>query len=158
MDCLIGSFSNALHLKDEEDSDMMICEEFENMIICEEFDHKAKENISPAATVAIKDQARQGDEDSEMIMCEELENEAEKISPATAALEDQALQGDHGRQEDKFKPFMGVGRRLDGRPVVTRLEKMSPIVQNGEFNNSENTILEPEKFQPFTGKFYRLCD
>ncbi|PON71329.1 hypothetical protein PanWU01x14_074690, partial [Parasponia andersonii] len=57
-------------------------------------DHKTKENISPAATVVMKDQAREGDEDSEMIMCE-----AEKISPATTALEDQALQGDHGKQE-----------------------------------------------------------
>ncbi|GFZ20922.1 ubiquitin fusion degradation UFD1 family protein [Actinidia rufa] len=68
------------------------------------------------------------------------------------------------QEETKFKPFMGVGRRLDGQPSTAPAEPStasaeSMVKEDGVKDVKEKNLKKDEqKFQPFTGKKYRLAE
>ena len=68
------------------------------------------------------------------------------------------------QEKTKFKPFMGVGRRLDGQPSTASAEPStapaeSMAKEDGVKNVKEKNLKKDEqKFQPFMGKKNRLAE
>ncbi|XP_057484926.1 uncharacterized protein LOC130771329 [Actinidia eriantha] len=68
------------------------------------------------------------------------------------------------QEETKFKPFMGVCRRLDGQPSTASDEPSTAPDESVAKEDSVKDVKEKnlkkdeQKLQPFTGKKYRLAE